>query len=226
MTLAIKECIRADKKEQGEKLFKILNELSGEEKRAIIWFRCNEGEIPTNIDLSDDAEYASIESTLNALASFGSSYINERDFVDIMNDLAEDHEEILNDGEAWDVLTRLEISNYERYKEDYFEAHISESGEQITEIGVDLIGNDTNIELITCKFNVSTQHSDACRRLSELSTLSDNIQQDTRIGIGTLAFKIEEAIISDLVQHTTDFDVSESDIDKIVTGLDIFNFRR
>jgi len=226
MTLAIKECINIDKREQGEKLYKILDELSIEEKRAIIWFKCNEGEVPTDIDLSDDTECARIESTLNALANFGTSYINEHDFADTINDLAEDYEEILNDGEAWDVLTRLEISNHKKYEECYFEAHLSESGEQITEVGVDLIGSDRNIDLITCKFNISTQHFSACRRLSELTDVSECIEQDTQIGIGTLAFKLEAAIIGDIIQHSDDIDLSESDIGTIITGIDIFDLRR
>lgn len=226
MSLIIKDCLADDKKEQGEKLYQILEELSDEEKRAIIWFRCNKGEIPDNIDLSDDVELASIESTLNALGNFGTVYLDEYDFAEMINELVSDYESILNNGEAWDMLTRIEISNSEDYEDTYFEAHLSESGEQITEVGVDLVGSDDIIELITCKFDVSTQHKSACGRLCGLKDLSESMEEKSLVGIGTLAFKLESAIISDITQHSSEFDISESDIDKIITGIDLFDMRR
>lgn len=226
MTLRIEESIDDRKRQRGQELHEILNELSDEHKKALVWFRCNEGEIPSDIDLDNDAEYARIEATLNALGNFGPVYVNEYDFVDIINELYEEYDEILEDGEAWDVLTRIEIANFESYEGHHFEAYIYENDIQRNDVGIDLVGEERMLELVTCKYDISTQHAAACRRLSELKEVKDTLDENSLIGLGTLAFKLESAIVGDLSQHMSDFEFSEEEIDKIVTGIDIFDLTR
>lgn len=226
MMLRINESIDDDKQKRGEKLYQILNELSDEHKRALIWFRCNEGKIPSDINLDNDVEYAAIESTLNALGNFGPSYVNEYDFIDKINKLYDEYGEVLEDGEAWDVLTRIEIANYENYENHYFEAYMCENDTECNEVGIDLVGKKDSLELVTCKCNVSTQHTAACRRLSELKNIKNALNENSLIGLGTLAFKLEPAIVGDLLQHTSSSELSEDEIDKILTGIDIFDLKR
>jgi len=226
MTLRIEESISEEKRESGKVLYELLNQISNEHKRALIWFRCNEGEIPSDVNLDDDVEYARVEATLNALGNFGTVYVDEHDFIDVVEDIYEENEDVLEDGEAWDVLTRIEVANYENYDNYYFESYLYEDGDQKNDIGIDLVGANEVVELVTCKYNISTQHASASRRLSELENVRDSINNNSSIVLGTLAFKLDSAIVGDLSQHMSDSGFSENNIDKIVTGIHIFDLDR
>jgi hypothetical protein len=221
MSLEIEQDRSIDDELEIAREFKcILDSISKDEKQSIITYRLVEGGLPIDKDSGNLYDSAEVESVLRAICRFGIGYVNEEEFMDHLKDLQDAIGPELQEPSTWDFLTRLEIAENEDYDKHHIEAYIYKNGKKINGIGVDLIGESESIELITCKFSISTQHKEACRRLSELHDIKTEI--DCIIGLGTLSVKNGERIISDISQHTGDLD--ELLIDKLVTADDIFDY--
>ncbi|WP_336342777.1 hypothetical protein [Halalkalicoccus ordinarius] len=166
-----------------------------------------------------------IHTELNALAHYGPAYLSEDDFAEVVHDLYENYADVIECPAAWEVLTLLEVANYEEYEDHYFEAFLYEGSEKINDAGIDLLGQADEMELITCKFNSSNQHLSAAKRLDKLHSLRVNIDGNALIGLGTLAMKLRDVVRSDLNQHLDQFNLTEDDIDKVITGLEVYGIQ-
>lgn len=225
MNPSIRSKLPEDKHEKGRQLQSILSDLTDEQKIAVIWFRCCNGELPYPIDLDNDMERMKIHIELNALANYGPAYLSEEDFAEAVHDIYEDNADVIESPEAWEVLTLLEVATNANYDNHYFEAYLYDGSAKINDVGVDLLGLKDKMELITCKFNSSNQHRSATKRLNQLHLLRMDLEDETLIGLGTLAMKLSDVVRNDLNQHLDEFELTEENIDKIITGLKIYDIQ-
>lgn len=213
MTLEIEQNIDTGRLNKGTNLKEWLDSLDDEESNLVIGYRCLCGSVPTDIDRSDDHEWMKFEINIETLTDTGIAFISEEEAYELFQNIPESIEQLCEDHEAWAVLTLLKVRETESFEDCYFEADIYYDAEKINEIGVDLIGYNTDVELFTCKFNISTQHEEASRRLDGLSDLSEDINEETLVCIGTLSLQYQNRIESYI-------DVAP---DKILTAEDMLN---
>lgn len=213
MTLNPEETLDSSIRDKGKDLHEWLNSLDSERKNAIIGYRTVRGEVPTEIERGDDIAWMEFKSTLDGLTEFGVGLVDEDSFFEFITDIDADIRDLFTDHEAWAALTLFEVSTYEQFDEVYFEAHIYQQGEKVNSTGIDLVGKSDTWELFTCKFNVTNQHEETGRRLQELQDVTESIEENNLIALGTLSIQIEERIRS-----TIDYE-----LEKLVTEQDILN---
>lgn len=216
MSLRVESTIEDRIIRKGESLKTLLDSAGSELKNAMIGYRCIRGEIPIDIDYSNDIAWMQFKSTVDSLAEFGVCFVSEEDFHQFVSSLDGESEEICDDHEAWSGLTLLEIVSSQKFEEYFLESYLYQNGEQLNSVGIDLVGRSDVWELFTCKFNVSNQHVDANRRLDILIDISSRISDTSIVAIGTLAIQHKDAISSF-------FDV---DVDKIVSAEDLLELQR
>lgn len=213
MTIEFEATISEERLGQGELLQEILNQLETEKKNAIIGFRCVNKEIPSSLD-NKDLEWVNFKSSIDTLAEMGICHVNEEDMQELLRSFKEEVGEIYSDHRAWSILTVLEVDDYKNTGESYYEANLYSQDSKINPVPIDLICESEEIELITCKFNISTQNKSAENKAEKLHKVSRDLERDCSICLGTLNPKVKERIENNV----------GNEFDEITSGVDILDF--
>lgn len=213
MTVNFEETISQERLKQGKLLQKKLNRLERENKNAIIGFRIVNKDVPEHLD-NEDLQWVDFKSSIDTLASMGVCEVNEEDLQELLADFKKEVGEIYRDHKAWSILTVLEVDDYKKTDESYYEANVHEEGSKVNSVPIDLLGESEEIELVTCKFNIATQREAAKNKADELYDLSEKLDVDCTVCLGTLNPKIKERIESNV----------DGKFDEIVSGMDILDF--
>lgn len=213
MTHNVQECVDEERKEQGEKLYHALEDLSAEEKNAVIGYRCVKKDIAE--DLNSDLKLIEFENTLDILAEIGVCFINEDDFKRVLEDLEEKIPGVLKDHRSWSMLTVIEISEYKNGPDNHFEAKIHNDEECLNDIPIDLVISGDGVDLVTCKFNVTTQKDSAKDRSRYLRETAEKFSFEVNVCLGTLSIQIKDRIENEMGEY----------FDEIITGRDVLQFQ-
>jgi hypothetical protein len=212
MTIRIEQTISDWRFDAGQELLQALNDLTREQKNAIIGFRWQMGNLPEEVDTL--LESVDKQTALNAITKQGICRVSDEQFESALTEFRDRVGDLYEDGEAWSVLTVLEILESEMFGQPSLEAVIYENDDQINEIEIDLVNDGDDLELYTCKFKISSQHEDANRRLDDFQDYKEELTPDAVIGVGTLSLMKEERIRSDINEC----------IEVLITGHDILDF--
>lgn len=211
MSIDIEGTIDSGRFSAGKDLFEFLNELGTEQKNAVIGYRCVATDLPD--DIGDDLQYVEFETTLRTLAQLGVCFIGEDEFKELLSQVHERYE-LFGDHRAWSILTVIEICEYLNFSDSHIEATIYQNNSRVNKVGIDLVGENDHLELFTCKFNISKQHKEAKKKGKELRDVSDSLNVDSIVGLGTLSVQVKDRIESRI----------GSQFDKVITGRDILDF--
>ena len=212
MTLNFEETISEERLEQGRSLYDLLNELDREEKNAIIGFRCVSKDLPDSLD-NDDLEWIEFKTSLEVLTEMGVCFINEEDLRSLLDEFQNNAGNIYSDHRAWSILTVLELDDHMNFDSSYLEANIYDNGSKLNPIAIDLVGKSDYLHIATCKFNITTQRESALDKAEELRSVSDDIEEECVICLGTLSIQYKERIEAQV----------GAKFDEIVSGVDILD---
>ncbi|HET7323998.1 MAG TPA: hypothetical protein VFJ06_06685 [Halococcus sp.] len=213
MNLEYSETINEERLYKGKRLKEILDGLNNEHKNAIIGFRVVNKKIPSVVD-NEDLGWVEFKTCVDVLADMGVCFVEETDMRELLDEFSEEIGDLYDDHRAWSVLTVLEVRDELDFDCDFLEGNITNNRSKMNTVPIDMIGVSSHINLVTCKFNMSTQTEKTRSKAEELRELSEQIGDSCFVCLGTLSVKVKERIENEF----------GSDFDRIVTGQDILDF--